>query len=174
MQKLNEVVDKLKDIFGEQVKVEGTEIVGTPIYIEFTDDRVPNLAQLYGIAEHQRTKRSDARMTVVMAEPKYGAPMACMSVTDFIEIFEVMKEVAISDVDDLDDDDDPEEEEPEAEDEPVVATKLPLEEEPASDEPQIPGPTEVPEKVMEAIADNISEPDPATEDVAGPDGDADA
>ncbi len=182
MKKLNEVVDMLKDIFGEEVRVKDNQITGTPIYIEFTEDRVPNLVQLFSGAETRRTKVSDARMTVVLSEPKYGPAMACLSIDDLMGLFGALRDNAVADDDS---EDDPEE----APEDPVVAHKIPVEPpegenpeevpEPPGDTPEeepaavvsetgIPLPVDVPESVQEAMADNISEPEPAEEETDEP------
>ena len=164
------------------VRVKDNQITGTPIYIEFTEDRVPNLVQLFSGAESRRTKQSDARMTVVLSEPKYGSPMACVSIDDLMGLFGALRDNAAADGDDEDDpEDDPED--------PVVAHKIPVEPpeedapeevpEPPGDTPEetpaapvsetgIPLPVEVPKSLQEALAESFSEPEPAEEETDQP------
>jgi hypothetical protein len=165
VKKLNEVVDVLKDIFGDDVRVNENHIVGTPMYIEFTEDREPNIVQFFAAAENQRTRRSDARMTVFMADPKYGVPMAVISIDDLLEMFAALKEKVFED--ELDDfaEELAESIEEKEEPAPVTARKLPVPPPPPVDSDQIPAetptippPVEVPDNVMTAMADNISEP----------------
>ena len=175
--------------------MDGSQITGTPIYIEFTEDRVPNLVQLYATAEQRRTSVSDARMTVLLAQPKYGGPMACMSIDDMIGIFAALRDEAQASVGD-EDEEPAEEPEPEpAPEEPVVAQKIPVDPsdvpdaepvpEPPGEAPEdapesdgdgvaVPGPVDPPEHVMEAMAANISEPEPEAEETVEEEGEDNA
>ena len=159
MKNLNKIVDALKNIFGEEVRVDGNQIAGTPIYIEFTEERIPNLVQLFSTAENQRTKRSDSRMIVVMCQPKYGVPMACISIDDLVGLFGALRDTVVEEVDEDEDDEEEDEAKEEVEEEPVTAQKLPVDPPAPVSETGIPLPTEVPESVKDAMAGNISEPD---------------